>query len=996
MTTPAQENGNGAAVLDMARLARLADEVIQHIQRGETVSSGFLADHYPNHAEKLREFLPAIEALAELSRSGNWQVPAGNDPLTDGDGFGSKHTLGDFRILRQIGRGGMGIVYEAEQISLRRRVALKTLPFAGVLDQRQLARFKNESLAAAALQHPNIVPVYAVGCERGVHYYAMQFVGGQNLAQLIHELRIREGLEERGEASTAETESLVQEISGTGDRRQETGKPDAPATDNHQPDASARNAASTLAARKSSTAPTRKERQAYYRNIARLGIQAAEALAHAHEEGVIHRDIKPSNLLLDAGGKLWVTDFGLARTRVDAGMTMTGDLVGTLRYMSPEQTLAKRVPIDHRTDIYSLGATLYELLTLQPMISSDDQAELLRRIAFDEPLPPRRLRSDIPLDLQTIVLKAVEREPRERYVSADQLRDDLDRFLDSRPIVARRQGIAGTVVKWSRRHRPIVLSVVAALLVVLGLGTWVVMDWKSRRAVTAALVNEALNESAKFQAQEKWPEALAAAKRADALAESGSGTPELRSVTTQRRIDVEAAIGLYEVRGQLGIRVNWDRLKEYVEWGDAEYERQFEDYGIPIGRMPVGDAAEKLMQRTIRLPLAIAIDSWAKVRMQSRGEADPTWRPLLQIAKKIDPDPWRNALRDAYGLPGSLKKERLIELAKKPDILDSSPVTLCILAEYLLDSGTVDDSIRLLIAAQEKYPRDYWINLHLGALMKLKGRSPQAVGFSRAALVIQPESAISYYHLGLNLVALGDLEEAITAFRRALQLQPDFVLLHVELGKVHNSRKEYSAAIAELRRATHLRPFEAHLEMGRGYLQQRKLDDASREFRAAIDANPNAILAHHYLGTLLLEEGHFGEAQVELRETVRLHQESFVRQPSLLKDVHNFSRYNAACAAAMLVSSRVRNGLGTADSESSQYSQLALQWLRADMNDRRELFLAGHSDRLSRITYALTDSDFSGVRENLYLNVTDESQVDWRVLWDDVERWVTEGGQKPQ
>src|SRR5262249_45427153 len=153
---------------------------------------------------------------------------------------------------------------------------------------------------------------------------------------------------------------------------------------------------------------------AYFRRVARLGVQAAAALEHAHGLGVVHRDIKPANLLLDAGGALWVTDFGLARLHTDAGLTRSGDLVGTLRYVSREQALAKPAAVDHRTDVYSLGATLYELLTLEPAFPGRDHQEVLRQVAFEEPRPPRRLDKAVPAELETVVLKAMAKAPDER------------------------------------------------------------------------------------------------------------------------------------------------------------------------------------------------------------------------------------------------------------------------------------------------------------------------------------------------------------------------------------------------------------------------------------------------------------------------------------------------------------------------------------------------------------------------------------------------------
>jgi serine/threonine protein kinase len=185
-------------------------------------------------------------------------------------------------------------------------------------------------------------------------------------------------------------------------------------------------------------------------------VQAAEALEHAHQLGVVHRDIKPANLLLDHRGHLWVTDFGLAHSQNQAGLTLSGDLVGTLRYMSPEQALAQRVTIDHRTDIYSLGATLYELLTLEPAYHGHDRQELLRQIAFEEPRPPSHYSKAIPVELETIILKAIEKNPAERYATAQEVAEDLERFLKDEPIRAKRPTLL------QRGRRPEVSSLTAA------------------------------------------------------------------------------------------------------------------------------------------------------------------------------------------------------------------------------------------------------------------------------------------------------------------------------------------------------------------------------------------------------------------------------------------------------------------------------------------------------------------------------------------------------
>jgi WD40 repeat protein/serine/threonine protein kinase len=433
-----------------ARLAELIDELTARLQAGQPLDlEACLRDH-PEHAERLAKLLPALQMLADASAARS-QGSFGGD---DGAALSTPRLgeLGDFRLLREVGRGGMGVVYEAVQISLNRRVALKVLPFAATLDPRQLQRFKNEAQAAAQLHHQHIVPVYGVGCERAVHFYAMQLIDGHTLSVMIEQLRQLAG----GEAKPAAAVSDLASGKWAPPRRRPrhgdaTGPyepaPDplavAPAENTPQAEATRSTKASTL-------------NPAYWRTVANLGVQAAEALEHAHQLGVVHRDIKPANLLVDGRGHVWITDFGLAHCQSQAGLTMTGDLVGTLRYMSPEQALAKRVPVDHRTDVYSLGATLYELLTLQPAFPGQDRQELLRRIAFEEPAPPRRLNKSIPAELETIVLKALEKNPAERYSTARELADDLQLFLDDKPIRARRSSLLQIARKWARRHPAVV------------------------------------------------------------------------------------------------------------------------------------------------------------------------------------------------------------------------------------------------------------------------------------------------------------------------------------------------------------------------------------------------------------------------------------------------------------------------------------------------------------------------------------------------------------
>jgi serine/threonine protein kinase len=364
------------------------------------------------------------------------------NPSTDSLG-----QLGEFRLLREVGRGGMGVVYEAEQLTLRRRVALKVLPFAAAIDPRQIQRFKNEALAAANLRHANIVPVHAVGVELGVHYYAMQFIEGQSLATLIEELRRLEHQRLPSRHAPLGTSSSSSQASAPSDLTGSYESPGAVDTDRGPSASAVATPVATLV-----FAERREGGRKHFDWLADLGCQAALALKHAHEMGIVHRDIKPANLLLDPPGQLWITDFGLAQVNGDAGLTLTGELLGTLRYASPEQALARRGLVDARTDIYSLGATLYELLTLRPIFQGQSRNELLRQIADEEPTPPRSIQASVPVELETIILKALAKEPQDRYTTAQEFADDLKRFIEDRPILARRPALPERLRKWARRH----------------------------------------------------------------------------------------------------------------------------------------------------------------------------------------------------------------------------------------------------------------------------------------------------------------------------------------------------------------------------------------------------------------------------------------------------------------------------------------------------------------------------------------------------------------
>ncbi|QDU19530.1 serine/threonine-protein kinase [Urbifossiella limnaea] len=437
MSDRAGDSGEcGDEVADL--LAGVADDYLARRSAGEDPDPEEYAARHPALADDIRWTLAALRLAAPTPRPEPPHPPTGSAPQR-------LEELGDFRIVREVGRGGMGVVYEAEQVSLGgRRVALKILPFAAVADPRQLQRFRNEALAAASLDHPHVVRVHGVGCDRGFHYIAMQFVDGRTLADLVRERRGEApptGTPQPAAAAQDPTRSFAPDT--TDDTPED--RPQTPGTASSRPPADA----------------------AYVRRVVEWGIQAADALEHAHAVGVVHRDVKPGNLLVDGSGHLFVADFGLAKLAADPGMTGTGDVIGTLRYMSPEQAGAKHDLVDHRSDVYSLGATLYELLTLTPAFAGRDRHEVLARVVSADPVAPRKVDRSIPRDLETVVLKAIEKDPARRYPSAKQFAADLRCVLEQRPVWAKRAGTAERVGKWARRNSAVVMAAFASLAVAL-------------------------------------------------------------------------------------------------------------------------------------------------------------------------------------------------------------------------------------------------------------------------------------------------------------------------------------------------------------------------------------------------------------------------------------------------------------------------------------------------------------------------------------------------
>jgi eukaryotic-like serine/threonine-protein kinase len=529
----------------------LAEEFVERRRRGELPSLSEYTRKYPELADAIVDLFPALlvmERVKPVDEVG--PASGGPEPSFPTDLVGpARKQLGDFRIIREVARGGMGVVYEAVQESMGRHVALKILPLSGRMSSTQLQRFQLEACSAGRLHHGNIVPVYGVGEHEGVHYYAMQFIHGHGMDAIVDDLRRLRGLtddnsvprSERGTlpASCAPSSSMALARSLAAGAF-ETSGPDGRAQPSTAPtgacsmiDATVANAGSapgeqTGRAHSLSAQPAIAFKGSgaldtssvslgtdsqFYRSVARIGTQVADALAYAHGQGVLHRDIKPSNLLLDVAGRVWVTDFGLAKVEGSEGPTRTGDIVGTVRYMPPERFDGWS---DHRSDVYSLGATLYELLTLHPLFGPTPQSELIEKVLHDSPEAPRKLDPKVPRDLETIVLKAIAKEPGVRYATAKALGEDLERFLEDRPIRARRSTTVEQCWRWCRRNPWLAGANIAAgvLITVLAIGStiaaWAFRDQRNKitEALSQVSQSEAQERRAHFEAREQLFQAL--------------------------------------------------------------------------------------------------------------------------------------------------------------------------------------------------------------------------------------------------------------------------------------------------------------------------------------------------------------------------------------------------------------------------------------------------------------------------------------------------------
>ncbi len=854
-------------------LNALAEEFVGRYRRGERPALSEYTARHPELAEEIRELFPALVMMEDLGSVGGQPAPPGPAAVPE--------QLGDFRILREIGRGGMGVVYEAVQESLGRPVALKILPFHHLMEASHLERFRREARAAAQLHHTNIVPVFGVGEHEGIHFYAMQYIQGQSLDEVVEEVKkLREGKPGAEDASPRPGSASVAGALLTGEFEAQGLQPLGLE--------SASQAAPTFSG--SSSQLTRQPEVQYFRSVARLGVQIADALHYAHRQGILHRDIKPSNLLLDLRGTVWITDFGLAKTEDSGGLTKTGDIVGTVRFMPPERLDGTSEPCG---DLYSLGVTLYEMLTLRPAFADTQRSRLIEHILHDDPPRPRKLDPAIPSDLETIVLKAMAKRPADRYATAADMAEDLRRFLADRPIRARRTSWREQAWRWCRRN-PAIAGLTAALFLALAAGLmgttflWLRADRKEAEATANYRLAEQERVAAQ-QARDRAAQGFQQAKQAvDDCFNLVSKHPLLKQPEMKpvRKLLVDETLKYYrEFLAQHG-----DDPAVQKELADI-----FNRAGViqqAIGQTPDALAAyaqsRDLWSRLVAANpadtdcwqgLAKALNNFGQLQAEQNNytEAIRAVEEAVRIRRRLaaaDPKFQANLARTLTGLA-----QRYDETERRAEALHCFQE-----AEHIL---------RSLTAAK---PADIWVQVELARCCDNAGNCLQAAGQLEEALrsfeearrlhrqlaAKNPKEPLFARNVAIGAVNLGSLHLQAGRPAAALRALEEARQIAERLTTAHAQDHDYQFLLAYCLYGLG----EAHQKTGRTDLAVRILEQARTVQERLLAKDPKALkyqeaLAriHYDLGSLRRDLGQTSASLQSLERARQLRQQLLKERP---------------------------------------------------------------------------------------------------------------------
>jgi tetratricopeptide (TPR) repeat protein/serine/threonine protein kinase len=861
--------------------------------------------HLQTHQGDARQSLASLRATAsvpdELERLTDPSVQAGPsvvDPAQTTTDHGLNGGLPEplvraagtrYRVVRPYARGGLGEVFIALDQEVPREVALKEIRKERAHNSDSRGRFVLEAEITGGLEHPGIVPVYGMGrYADGRPFYAMRFIQGVNLKEAIDCFHAGRSREPSGTEESA------------------AGHPEGRA------------------------APTFQSLS--FRQLLGRFVAVCNTVAYAHSRGVLHRDLKPGNIMLGKFGETLVVDWGLAKLmgRPEAAghedrslcpgsaesslaATHMGSAVGTPAYMSPEQADGRLDLLGPASDVYSLGATLYTLLTGQPPFSDGEPGDVLPRVRRGDLVLPRAIEPDVPPPLEAICLRAMALRPEHRYVTALDLAADIEHWLADEPVSAYPEPRTVKLGRWIRRHKPLVAGVAAALLVSV-LGGSAALVWQQQaqahqaaaaaalaleqsrkqaeteqavrealrraRDVHAALrtklsasggVFEMLNDPARWQGNLR--EAGAQLGRADLMRER-SGVeinPQLVQESEALRQALDSDEQEHLLAQQLDRvrldRSTWSGRRFQTQRAAQDYPKVFAAAGFDVTGGDPEQVAARIRASAIREHLVAALDDWSLVARSrdNREEARKLLGRLLHVIRLADPDPWRNRLRDVKLWSDG---PALTRMSAQAPLNQLSPQIIVLMGRLLSEHGL--DSVNWLRRGQLLHPSDFWINFSLAGDSWSDGQLDEAEAYYRAALAIRPRSSAAWTNLGGILQSKGEIDEAESAYRKAIASNPSNAVSWLNLGTVHTSRGQEHLAIPAYRKAIEIEPgyVKAYLNLGRSLSRQKNYVESERSYRKALDLaarNHDALLG---LGDVLNRQRKFAQAESVYRQAI--------------------------------------------------------------------------------------------------------------------------------